>query len=142
MEQRETMGAGVIEAEENFLIDCQFLIQDLLNRTGISRTELARRAGISKSRLSQILSAEANPSVKTFARLFHALGAVVAPKVVEECDDTSRLVPDQDGWEVFEQEPAALPKTTRANADSWLGASNDNCTLVDGGLQSFRLRAA
>lgn len=78
-DRRAALDPQVTEAEENFLIDCQFLVQDLINAGGISRTELARRAGISKSRLSQILSAEANPSVKTFARLFHVLGAKVTP---------------------------------------------------------------
>ena len=65
----------VIEAEENLLIDCQFLIQDLMNKSGISRSALAKRVGISEARLSQLMSSKANPTAKTLARIFHALGA-------------------------------------------------------------------
>lgn len=137
MRRDDTVLPGVIEAEENFLIDCQFLVQDLINRNGISRTELAKRAGISKARLSQIMSAEANPSVKTFARLFHALGAAVAPQVTDQTVDCPLdLQLDVDGWEFVEQAPD-LAKPRRTNSDRWLGASNDNYALVAGDLQSF-----
>jgi transcriptional regulator with XRE-family HTH domain len=64
----------VIEAEENLLIDLQFAIQEMMSEQNISRSELANKAGISKARVSQILSNEANPTVKSIARLFHALG--------------------------------------------------------------------
>jgi transcriptional regulator with XRE-family HTH domain len=67
------MDPQIVEAEESFLIDFQFLVQDLIDAMKISRSDLAKRAGLTKGRLSQILSAEANPTVKTFARLF--LGA-------------------------------------------------------------------
>jgi len=63
----------LIKAEEDLLIDFQFLIQDLIDKKNVSRSDLCRRAGISKARLSQILSPEANPTVKTFARLLWAL---------------------------------------------------------------------
>lgn len=65
---------AIIEAEENFLIDCQFLLQEIMVRKGVSLSQLAEKAGVSKSRISQIMSPEANPTAKTFARLFHALG--------------------------------------------------------------------
>jgi transcriptional regulator with XRE-family HTH domain len=64
----------MIEAEEHLLIDLHFLIQEMMSARGISRTELAEKAGISRARLSQILSNEANPTVKSMARLFYALG--------------------------------------------------------------------
>jgi len=70
----------IVEAEENFLIDFQFLVQDLIDARKISRSELAKRAGITKGHLSQILSADANPTVRTFARLFQALNVKVAIK--------------------------------------------------------------
>lgn len=64
----------IVEAEENLLIDVQFLIQDLIDRKGISRTELAAKAGISKARLSQLMAPEANPTLKSVAGIFLALG--------------------------------------------------------------------
>jgi len=73
MTQQTQFDPRIVEAEENLLIDFQFLIQEMMSAKNITRTDLAARAGISKARLSQILSNEANPTVKSMARLFHAL---------------------------------------------------------------------
>ncbi len=70
----EKFDPAIVEAEENLLIDFQFLLQEVLTQKGMSLSELAEKAGVSKSRISQVLSPEANPTAKTFARLFHALG--------------------------------------------------------------------
>jgi transcriptional regulator with XRE-family HTH domain len=67
----------MIEAEENLVIDAQFLLQDLMVEHGITRADLARRAGISKARLTQLLKPDANPTLRNLARLFHALGETV-----------------------------------------------------------------
>ena len=66
--------AGLIEAEEDLVIDAQFLIQELLREHGMTRAELARRTGISKARLSQMMRPEANPTLRSLARLFYAMG--------------------------------------------------------------------
>jgi DNA-binding phage protein len=65
---------AIIEAEENFLIDCQFLLQETLVDKGISLAELAEKAGVSEADISQCMGPEANPTVKMFARLFRAAG--------------------------------------------------------------------
>ena len=95
-----------IEAEENLLIDYQFLLQELMVSKNVSRTELAEKAGISKARLSQIFSAEANPTLKTFARLFYALGEEiqVGLKSFEEVKD-SKL---SDAWLSASPRPGPL----------------------------------
>lgn len=138
-----------VEAEEDLLIDFQFLVQDVLNSKGISKTELAKRTGISKARLSQILSAEANPSVKTFARLFYALGVRVEPKIA-----TQRIEPacapaqkSEGRWEIGHvSEEARMPDRQLARArlreNDWAGASNDNYMSLDGDIRSFKLNAA
>ncbi len=69
----EVIDEKQIVAEEDLVIDAQFLIQEALTERGLTRTELADRAGISKARLSQLMRAEANPTLRTLARLFHAL---------------------------------------------------------------------
>ncbi|MGH3267186.1 MAG: helix-turn-helix domain-containing protein, partial [Trebonia sp.] len=43
-------------------------------KTGLSLTELARRAGIAKSTLSQLESGSGNPSLETLWALANALG--------------------------------------------------------------------
>lgn len=79
---------AVIEAEENLLIDFQFLVQETMSALNISRSELAARAGFSKARVTQMLGNDANPTIKSMARLFHALGERVCvsrtPRVNKE----------------------------------------------------------
>jgi transcriptional regulator with XRE-family HTH domain len=75
MREMNAVDEKQIEAEENFVLDAQFLLQDLMAEQGISRAELSRRAGISKARISQLMKAGANPTLRNMARLFHALGA-------------------------------------------------------------------
>lgn len=64
-----------VEAEENLVIDVQFLIQRLLNESGMSRADLARRVGISRARLTQMMKPDANLQLRTIARVLYALGA-------------------------------------------------------------------
>ncbi|MGY3149624.1 transcriptional regulator with XRE-family HTH domain [Bradyrhizobium sp. USDA 3397] len=68
------MPAGLIEAQEDLVIDAQFLLHDLMIERGVSRAELARRLGISKARLSQVFRPGANLTLRTVAALFFALG--------------------------------------------------------------------
>ncbi len=133
----------IVEAEEDFLIDFQFLVQDLINSRRISRTELARKASISKARLSQILSAEANPTVRTFARLFHALDAKVIPKCMAE---RGNILPApekvQDLWEINRVAESSIvaPKRIKKRVDAlldWHGAANDNYFAVTGDTKSL-----
>ena len=105
-----------VEAEEDLLIDFQFLVQDVLNSKGVSKSELAKRTGISKARLSQILSAEANPSVKTFARLFHALGVKVEPRIAaRRIDGLPVPVPlgNESNWKVGHASEVARTPSAR-----------------------------
>jgi transcriptional regulator with XRE-family HTH domain len=70
---------AAIAAEENLVIDFQFLIEELMTKHGMTRSMLAARAGITPARLSQLMGSEANPTAKSLARLFHALGEEVTP---------------------------------------------------------------
>jgi transcriptional regulator with XRE-family HTH domain len=60
-------------------------------RTGISLTELARRAGIAKSTLSQLEAGTGNPSVETLWALGVALGVPIS-RLVEPPAPTIRVV--------------------------------------------------
>jgi len=134
------------EAEENFLIDFQFLIQDLIVEKGISRSELAKRAGVSKARLSQILSAEANPTVKTFARLFEALGTKVVLEPAHEHEEVglASKLESQETWQVQQDlKPNYVRSHGRKMISVWSGVSNDNYVVTaPSHANSFRLRAA
>src|SRR6478672_9476973 len=65
-------------------------------RTGLSLTELARRAGIAKSTLSQLESGAGNPSVETLWALGVALG-VPFSQLVEPPPPQVRVVRAGDG---------------------------------------------
>ena len=77
MSKHENFDERQIEERLDLVLDVQFFIQRLLNEGNISRTELATRMGISKARLSQIMKAEANPTLYTLADVFYALGEKV-----------------------------------------------------------------
>ena len=65
-------------------------------RTGLSLTELARRAGIAKSTLSQLEAGSGNPSVETLWALGVALG-VPFSRLVEPAPQTVRVVRADEG---------------------------------------------
>jgi len=62
-----------IFAEEYFVGDVQLAIQELLNRKGWTRAELAKRLGVSKASVTQFLGSTANPTVRKLARVLLAL---------------------------------------------------------------------
>ncbi|MET8044743.1 XRE family transcriptional regulator [Micromonospora sp. NPDC005215] len=68
-------------------------------RVGISLTELARRAGVAESTLSQLESGTGNPSVETRWALGVALG-VPFSRLVEPADDAVRVIRAGDGSRV------------------------------------------
>lgn len=64
-----------IFAEEEFRIDIQLAIHDLMQARGINQKCLAEALGISEARVSQYFSDRCNMTVRTIAAVFHALGA-------------------------------------------------------------------
>lgn len=62
------------EAEQDAVMDAQFLIQDLLDERNLNRKEAARLLGVSPARFSQLMRAEANPTIRTLAGILHILG--------------------------------------------------------------------
>ena len=61
-------------AEEEAVALAAIVIAQLLEDCDVSQRELAKRLGITEGRISQILAAESNPTVKTMARIGHVLG--------------------------------------------------------------------
>lgn len=129
----------MVEAEENLLVDYQFLLQERMAKKGLSQTALAERAGISKARLSQIMSDEANPTVKTFAGLFYALGdrVNVSSTPLEQPHEPplAQEPPQVPKWEwarpvrlgkAIDREMIALMKSSTKVIDERSAASNDN----------------
>ena len=130
---------AIIEAEENLLIDYQFLLQELMKQKSVTPTQLAEMAGLSKSRISQIISPDANPTVKTFARLFHVLGERVVPELDAASQESSPNIIGTASaeWAPFEQ-AERLDRVVRRNDAELIAlvketaefASNDNYAKV------------
>lgn len=61
-------------AEETAMAQTAIAIADLLANANITQRELADLVGVSEARISQILCADSNPTVRTVARIAHAVG--------------------------------------------------------------------
>jgi transcriptional regulator with XRE-family HTH domain len=66
------------EAEQDAVMDAQFLIQDLLDERKLNRREAARLLGVSPARLSQLMRADANPTIRTLAGILQVLGGTLS----------------------------------------------------------------
>lgn len=130
---------GMVEAEENLLVDYQFLLQERMSKKGLSQGALAERASISDARLSQIMSDNANPTVKTFAALFYALGerVNVSSTPLDQPHDppVAQESPQGSEWEwaatvqvgkAIDQDMIELMKNSTKVIDERSAASNDN----------------
>lgn len=60
-------------AEEYLVAKLQSRLQEILDDQGLTRSDLARRMDVSKARVSQIFSDEANITIKALARACFAL---------------------------------------------------------------------
>jgi transcriptional regulator with XRE-family HTH domain len=61
-------------AQEEAVAHVALQIAETLERSGFSQRQLANLVGVTEGRISQILGAESNPTVKTLAKIGHALG--------------------------------------------------------------------
>jgi transcriptional regulator with XRE-family HTH domain len=84
-------------------------------RTGVSLTELARRAGVAKSTLSQLEAGQGNPSVETLWALGVALG-VPFSRLVEPPAPAVRVVRAGEGPRVLSDRSAFIGTLLAAGA--------------------------
>jgi transcriptional regulator with XRE-family HTH domain len=133
IETKRNFNHAAIEAEENFLIDLQFLLQEVMTDGGVTRADLAKKLGLSKARLSQIFASEANPTVKSCARLFHALGKELSVCVKARAEQNDPTVNDVSDWRVETKDAAPSGRKRHTADDDRLVAclieafvSNDN----------------
>lgn len=83
MNENHSVQRSVVAVEEGFVVEVQSYLQELMNNAGISRSELARRMGVSRARVTQIFSDECtNLTVRLLAKAAHAMGE--EPKIESE----------------------------------------------------------
>ncbi len=136
---RNPVDPKIIEAEEHLLIDCQILLQEMISSKNMTCSALAERARISKARLSQLMRPEANPTVKTMARLFHALDEELVVSTKKKEGYGSALIPERrtegEHWN-WTQTPNATAKddarfvAVLKEASKGAAVSNDNHSPV------------
>jgi transcriptional regulator with XRE-family HTH domain len=59
--------------EERLILEATELVHRLMQDQSVSRAELARRVGVSKGHVTQLLDGSRNMTLRTLARLTHAL---------------------------------------------------------------------
>ena len=64
----------LVFAEETAMAQAALAVADLLANTNTTQRALAERVGVTEARISQILGADSNPTVRTMARIGRALG--------------------------------------------------------------------
>ncbi len=74
----------LIQAEEKFLIDVQYIIQKIMIEMKITSSELAQQLGISDQEFESIFSADGDIGIRLLARVFAVLD--------DECYLTSRVL--------------------------------------------------
>lgn len=96
-----------IFAEEDALIDFQFALIDAMKERGMTKAELAEAMGVSRARVSQLLSPEANPTLKLVARALHAIGLKTYHQSLEasnksiEISDFSSVRVRNENWQTW-----------------------------------------
>lgn len=91
--------------EQLALANVALMIADALEASGVSQRDLAGRLGLSEARVSQILNANNNLTVRTLARIADALGLELELKL-RNGEERPGLVSDDEnaeetGWRVF-----------------------------------------
>lgn len=89
----KTREDSFLVAEESAALDVEYLLDRMLREENISQRELAERLGVSEARVSQLISADTNPTVKTLARIANALGRKLDVGMPPRFDRGQKLCP-------------------------------------------------
>lgn len=82
-------------AEERAVAHVALTLGSLLRAASVTQRELATRLGLTEGRVSQLLSGNANPTVRTLSRIAHALGFTM--RISFAANDNSKCGFDR-GW--------------------------------------------
>lgn len=104
-----------VEAQENAVLDVQFAIIDLLHQQGLPKEELAHRLGVTKSRVSQLFAAGANPTLKLIAKIFDALDQKLEIKSVPLSWEDEQFIAPWDDLPDWEEPTLSVPSRFAGN---------------------------
>ncbi|PJT24792.1 hypothetical protein CN884_07695 [Ochrobactrum sp. 30A/1000/2015] len=86
--------------EENGLIDFQFALIDAMNEAGMNKSQLAKAMGVSRSRVAQLFSSDANPTIKLICRAMAAVnwGVEYSPLSRKHRESSCDIEAQADAW--------------------------------------------
>lgn len=91
MSESSSVQRSLVAVEEGFVVEVQSYLQELMNHAGINRSELARRMGVSRARVTQIFSDDCtNLTIRLLAKAAHAMGE--EPRIDSELTRRLRTV--------------------------------------------------
>ena len=130
----------MLEAEEHLIFDMQLMVHEAAARHGLTYSQVAERAGISKARMSQIMGSNANPTVRTIAKIMTAIGekATIVERLRESSRDqilfdVERLLEGTADFIEPEKRSRSRAKTASFDVACWMAQmeSNDNLKVYD-----------
>ncbi|CAN7433934.1 helix-turn-helix domain-containing protein [Rhizobium rhizogenes] len=107
--------ADEIGVGEDALIDFQFAALDAMREKGITKVQLADMLGISRARVSQMFSSDANLTIKLVGRTLDALGL----ETRYQSKDGKSAAEDASSHDMSMEEFAAAFSRRRIVAASW-----------------------
>jgi len=99
-------------AEETALAQVALTVADLLASTNTTQRALAESVGVSEARISQILRADSNSTMRTMARIGHAMGR--------------RMVLEFRPLPIAREEPKPWPRSLRLVPMPWQNTSDES----------------
>lgn len=95
-------------AQEEAILDFTELVCEIMNRDGVSRSELASRLGKSKGYVSQLLAGESNMTIRTMSDLMHALGFTLRFNATSNAPQVRETILLQSAWNQVRQKACAV----------------------------------
>lgn len=98
-------------------LDIEFIVHREMKRLGLSKSDLAKRMGVSLQSLSKLLNSQPNMTLKTIARFELALGIKIVPQVIASHSKELPFLSSDDSVREQCASPAILPAELPADCD-------------------------
>lgn len=98
-------------------LDIEFIVHREMLRQGLSKSDLAKRMGVSLQSLSKLLNSQPNMTLKTIARFELALGIRIVPKVTVSYSKELPFLSSNESVQEQCSLPAILPAELAADCD-------------------------
>lgn len=98
-------------------LDIEFIVHREMKHLGLSKSDLAKRMGVSLQSLSKLLNSQPNMTLKTIARFELALGIKIVPQVFVSYSKELPFLSSNDSTREQCTSPAIFPAELSADCD-------------------------